>query len=69
MRSEVAKRTGVPAELLTGDNQEDCEKQAKQILEFSRPSTYPNVRDGGEAGASGNMSTRDVFAEWFNNNN
>lgn len=66
MRDKVAKDTGVPAVLLTADSEEDCKKQAKQILEFSRPSGYPNVRDGGEARSSAKRSTRDSFAEWFN---
>lgn len=67
MHEKVSKDTGVPANLLTGDSEEACKAQAKQILEFSRPSGYPQVRDGGEARTSGKKSTRDSFAEWFNN--
>ena len=67
MREKVSKDTGVPASLLTGDSEDACKEQAKQILEFSKPSAYPNVRDGGEARASATRSTREQFAEWFNN--
>lgn len=68
MREKVATDTGVPARLLTGDSEEACAEQAKQILEFSRPANNLNVRDGGEPRVSANRSTRDSFADWFNNN-
>ena len=67
MREKVAHDTGVPVNLLTAESEEACAEQAKQILEFSRPSGYPQVRDGGEVRTSGKKSTRDSFAEWFNN--
>ena len=67
MREKVAKDTGVPATLLTGDSEDACKTHAKQILEFSRPAGYPNIRDGGEVRTSAKKETRDSFAEWFNN--
>lgn len=67
MREKVAHDTGVPVNLLTADSEDACKEQAKQILEFSRPSGYPQVKDGGEVRTSGKKSTRDSFAEWFNN--
>lgn len=67
MREKVAHDTGVPASLLTAESEDACKEQAKQILEFSRPSGYPQVKDGGEVRTSGKKSTRDSFAEWFNN--
>ena len=67
MREKVAHDTGVPAGLLTGDSEEACKEQAKQILEFSKPSGYPRMRDGGEAHSNAKRTTRDSFAEWFNN--
>lgn len=67
MREKVAHDTGVPVTLLTAESEDACKEQAKQILEFSRPSGYPQVRDGGEVRTSGKKSTRDSFAEWFNN--
>lgn len=67
MRASVAKDSGVPAELLTGNTEEECAAQAKSILDFAKPSAYPNVKDGGEARFTGKRNTRDQFAEWFNN--
>jgi hypothetical protein len=67
MREKVAHDTGVPVNLLTAESEDACKEQAKQILEFSRPSGYPQVKDGGEVRTSGKKSTRDSFAEWFNN--
>lgn len=69
IREKVAKKTGVTASLLTGDSEEACEAQAKAILEFAGAQKgYPAVKDGGEAGGNINGSTRQQFAEWFNNN-
>lgn len=55
MKQRVSAATGVPAALLTGDTEEACTAQAQEILKFSAP--YPNVRDGGTAGAIGNIPT------------
>lgn len=66
MREKVAQDTGVPVNLLTADSEDACKEQATQILEFSRPAGYPNVRDGGEARTSAKQDPRDSFAEWFN---
>lgn len=65
-REEVAKSIGVPAHLLTAETKEDCEAQAKQILEFAKPSKYPSVPDGGEPIGNPQKATRDQFAEYFN---
>ena len=67
IRDKVAKDTGVPAHLLTGEDEESCKAQAKSILEFAKPQGYPTVRDGGEVTkGSGKTSTGAQFAEWFN---
>lgn len=66
MREKVAHDTGVPVNLLTADSEDACKEQAKEILEFSKPSGYPSVRDGGEARTTAKRDTRDSFAEWFN---
>ena len=67
VREEVATETGVPAHLLTADTKEDCEAQAKAIMSFAKPDTgYPIVKDGGEVTKLSKGSTRDQFAEWFN---
>lgn len=65
IRQTVAENTGVPAALLTGKTQEECEEQAKKILEFKNPSNY-KVRDGGEITRNiGKQSTRQQFADWM----
>lgn len=65
IREEVSKATGVPADLLTGDTKETCEEQAKGIMSFAKPKSYPIVKDGGEVRTAGQGgSTRDQFAEW-----
>lgn len=65
-REEVARSVGVPAHLLTAETKEECEAQAKQILEFAKPSKYPSVPDGGEPIGNPQKATRDQFAEYFN---
>lgn len=66
MREKVAHDTGIPVNLLTADSEDACKEQAKQIIEFSKPSGYPQMRDGGEARSNAKRTTRDSFAEWFN---
>ena len=66
MRSKVATDTGVPAELLTGENEEACVAQAQAILSFASTKGYPSVRDGGETLNVGKPSVSQQFANWFN---
>lgn len=67
IRAKVSKDTGVPAELLTGADEESCKAQAEAIMKFKSPS-YPTIKDGGEPAnkPTGGDDTRDQFAEWFN---
>ncbi len=44
VRNKVAQETGVPASLLTGEDEETCKKQAKAIKDFAKPTTYPGPR-------------------------
>lgn len=66
IRASVAGKTGVPVNLLTGSTVEECNTQAESILKFARPTGYPVVKDGGETRTTGNGSTREQFADWFN---
>ena len=71
MRDEVARATGVPAELLTGASQEACEDQAQALLTWAQqriPNGYPRIPDGGDPIGTAKKSTRELFAEWFNEN-
>ena len=62
VREKVSKETGVPAELLFGESEEVCKAQAKAILDYARPGTYPTVKDGGEHGARGGTESDGVAA-------
>lgn len=65
IRNKIASEMKVPATLLTENDEESCRKQAKNILEFAKPSI--TVPDGGEiTPAGGTKTTRDQFAEAFN---
>ena len=66
VREKIATEMKIPANLLTGDTEDDCKAQAQAILDFAKPTGYPTVKDGGEVGHVGGGSTRDQFAEWFN---
>lgn len=65
IRDEVSQKTGVPASLLKGNTKEECEEEAKAILEFSGKDKYPEVKDAGENRKGGKASTADQFAEWM----
>lgn len=65
MRAKVAKATGVPETLLSAETEEACTAQAKAILDFAKPQGYPVVKDGGEIVRKQAGSTREKFAQWF----
>lgn len=67
IREKVSADTGVPANLLSGDDEETCKAQAEGILKFAKPESYPHVKDGGEVNHNASKSTAQQFAEWFNN--
>ena len=66
MRDEVSAETGVPTHLITATDKEEAMEQAKAILEFTTPSAYPQVRDGGEVNRM-KKTTKDQFADWLKN--
>ena len=71
LRDEVSNATGVPASLLTGASQEECEAQAQAILTWASqktPNGYPRVPDGGEPIGTVKKATRELFKEWFDEN-
>lgn len=66
-RDKVEKETGVPSTLLTGETEEECKKQAENILAWrGEAPKYPAVKDSGEAAKVSGGKTRDQFANWFN---
>ena len=67
-REKVASEKKIPVKLLTGETEEDCVKQADEILAFASPN-YPVIKDGGEPhGTPRGASTRDQFADWAKDN-
>ncbi|MCQ2509392.1 MAG: hypothetical protein MJ116_02870 [Lachnospiraceae bacterium] len=51
-REKVAAETKVPIELLTGETEEDCKKQAEAIMKFAKPNGYPGTKKGGTSNRS-----------------
>ena len=67
VRKKVSEATGVPEELLYGEDEETCNAQAQTILKYMKPGESGTVvKDGGEViHKNGAGSTRDQFADWF----
>ena len=68
VREKVSAETGVPTNLLTSDTEEACKAQAEAILAFSKPASYPNVKDGGEVNHTMAGTSEKAFADWFHQN-
>lgn len=66
IREKVASDTKVPANLLTGSTEEACLEQAQAILAFAKTNGYPRVKDSGELQNIPAGSTKQQFANWFN---
>lgn len=66
LREKVAEEKNIPANLLTGETEEDCIAQADAILSFAMPNAYPAVKDGGEVRKTMKKDTASQFADWFN---
>lgn len=43
VREKVSKELNIPAELLSGEDEETCKKQAEAILKFAKPKSYPGT--------------------------
>ena len=68
IREKVSAETGVPTNLLTSDTEEACKAQAEAILAFTKPTSYPSVKDGGEVHHPTASKPEDKFKEWFDAN-
>jgi septal ring factor EnvC (AmiA/AmiB activator) len=64
IRAKVAKETGVPEGLLTGETEEACTEQAEAIKAYAKPS-YPVIPDSGEVSNVSALKPEDKFREWF----
>ncbi len=56
IRDKVSHDTGVPVELLSGEDEDSCKKQAESILKFAKGSKYPGIRE--ERHESGRKTTQ-----------
>ncbi len=45
VREKVSKELNIPAELLNGEDEETCKKQAEAILKFAKPKSYPGTNE------------------------
>lgn len=68
MKSAISKETGIPANLLYGEDEDTCRAQAEEILKFAKPNSYPKVKDAGETRTITSKKTRDMFKEWVEEN-
>lgn len=69
IRRSVSKDTGVPENLLTAETEEDCKAQAKAILDFAKPKSYPGVPNNKmikhDATSNTDMSMREFAQQIF----
>ena len=63
VREKTAKDTGVPVELLTGEDEETCKKQAEAIMKFAKPKRYPGTK-GNRKKATEYNTTDDAMREF-----
>ena len=73
MRAEVAKETGIPANLLTGSTEDECKAQAEAIKAFAQPQGYHKVRDSSglsvqTSSVANGATTKAQFKDWFESN-
>lgn len=61
IRAKVSKDTGVPANLLSGNDEETCKTQADAILKFAKPKSYPGTKRNN--GTNNNAGSGDADAE------
>ena len=68
MKKKIADELKVPADLLTGETEDECRTQAQAIMSFATSQGYPTVKDAGESNPVNKKSTRDQFKEWAEQN-
>lgn len=64
MRAKVSKDTGVPAECLSGNDEESCKAQATAILAFAKPSGYPGAKKDTPNHTNSSSSNNDAMREF-----
>ena len=64
-REKASAEKGVPASLLKGTTEEECMKEADELIKWRGTlPNYPESRDGGAVSDFSGGKTRDKFAEW-----
>ena len=56
LKQEIGQRTGIPGELLTGENAEELIAQSKALLALKRDSAPKTAQE---------MTPREQFSQWF----
>lgn len=64
IRAKVSKDTGVPAECLSGNDEESCKAQATAILAFAKPSGYPGAKKDTPNHNNSSSSNNDAMREF-----
>lgn len=64
IRAKVSKDTGVPAECLSGNDEESCKAQATAILAFAKPSGYPGAKKDTPNHSNSSSSNNDAMREF-----
>ena len=64
IRAKVSKDTGVPAECLSGNDEESCKAQAEGILKFAKPSGYPGAKRDTPNHTNSSSSNNDAMREF-----
>lgn len=65
-KSDVAKRTGIPADALRGESKEDLEAHAEILKEAFKKTSAPRLKDDGrQPGEAGNDESRQMVRELF----
>lgn len=68
MREKIATENNIPANLLTGATEEECNAQVESIKGLLNANGIPtSVSDGGEPSHSGKVSNATLFANWAKN--
>lgn len=72
-RARVAKETGVPAELIAGDDEDSMRQFAEAVAKWGKPSSAPRTRKPGsfanDAGESKDAAKRELARRMFGSAN
>jgi chromosome segregation ATPase len=67
LRQKVSKETGVPADLISGDDEESMTASAQAIADYAKSASTIAPHDKGGAARKGGKSNADLFADALSN--